>query len=342
MKFFTAKFYFCKKLEYPMKKFLLIQTAFIGDVILATSMIEKLHQIYPDSQIDFLLRKGNQGILTDHPYLTHLWIWDKKKNKYSNLFRIIKTIRSENYDYVINLQRFMSSGLMTVFSKGKIKIGFDKNPLSRFFDKKIVHKIGDGRHEIERNHELIAAFTEDTPAKPRMYPTQNNYRSIEKYKTTDYICIAPTSVWFTKQFPDYKWIELIQSFQNQYRVYLLGAESDKEMCEYIMKKSNSEKVVNLAGKLSFLESAALMETARMNFVNDSAPLHIASSMNAPTTAIFCSTVPEFGFTPLSQNAKIVQVSEKLECRPCGLHGYRSCPVKHFKCASNITIQQLSL
>jgi heptosyltransferase-2 len=90
------------------------------------------------------------------------------------------------------------------------------------------------------------------------------------------------------------------------------------------------KTVNLCGKLNLLQSAALMQNAEMNFVNDSAPLHIASAMNAPVTAIYCSTVPEFGFGPLSDHFKILQV-EKLSCKPCGLHGYKSCPKGHFKC-----------
>lgn len=78
----------------------------------------------------------------------------------------------------------------------------------------------------------------------------------------------------------------------------------------------------------------------MNFVNDSGSMHMASAMNAPTTAVFCSTVPDFGFGPLSEHAKIVQTTEKLDCRPCGLHGFNKCPKGHFNCANTITISQL--
>jgi heptosyltransferase-2 len=60
-------------------------------------------------------------------------------------------------------------------------------------------------------------------------------------------------------------------------------------------------------------------------------------MNAPVTAFFCSTVPEFGFGPLSDDAKIIQIQEKLECRPCGLHGHAACPKGHFKCGSEISV-----
>ena len=78
-----------------MKKILLIQTAFIGDVILATPLIEKLHQYFPDARIDFLLRKGNESLLKNHPYLSEVLIWNKKQNKTKNLFSILLQIRQK-------------------------------------------------------------------------------------------------------------------------------------------------------------------------------------------------------------------------------------------------------
>jgi heptosyltransferase-2 len=83
-----------------------------------------------------------------------------------------------------------------------------------------------------------------------------------------------------------------------------------------------------------------MKDARRNFTNDSAPMHLASAVNAKTTAIFCSTVPDFGFGPLSDDAVVVETSKKLDCRPCGLHGLRACPEKHFDCAHSINYTQL--
>ena len=120
-------------------------------------------------------------------------------------------------------------------------------------------------------------------------------------------------------------------------IFILCASLDAEVCDYIAAVSQRDKVVNLAGKIALPASAALMQGAVMNYVNDSAPLHLASAMNAPVTAVFCSTVPEFGFTPLSDNTTIWQTSESLDCRPCGLHGYEACPKGHFKC-SNIQIE----
>jgi len=320
--------------------FLIIQTAFIGDVILATGLIEKLHQHYPESKIDFLLRKGNEGLLAGHPLLRNVLVWTKKESKISNLFKIIKQVRANQYDCVVNVHRFASSGLITAFSGSKLKIGFDKNPLSLGFNKNIKHHIGN-RHEVQRNHQLIEEITDGDYAKPRLYPSERDVEKVKPFQIERYICIAPTSVWFTKQFPVEKWITFLESIGNRNgKVYLLGAPSDHSACESIRLASSNGSVVNLAGQLSFLESAALIKGAAMNFVNDSAPMHLASAMNAPVTAIFCSTVPSFGFGPLSDRSRIIETKEKLDCRPCGLHGFKACPKRHFKCAYSISNEEL--
>lgn len=329
-----------------MKKILVIQTAFIGDVILATSILEKLHQHYPETQIDFLLRKGNESLFTEHPYISKLYVWDKKGGKIANQIKIIKEIRKEKYDIAINIQRFFSSGLFTVFSKAQQKIGFDKNPLSIFFTKKIKHIIENNKkslHEIERNHLLIKHITNELISKPKLYPTKKDFETVSFSKKNHYICLAPASVWFTKQYPVEKWIDLVNQLPNDCNFYLLGSKNDFDLCQSIikgLKQEKQDKVENLSGKLTFLQSAALMQNAIMNYVNDSGPLHIASAVDANVTAVFCSTVPAFGFGPLSTKSYIVEINEKLDCRPCGLHGYKQCPNKHYNCANKIETKQL--
>ena len=87
-----------------MNKCLIIQTAFIGDVILATPVLEKIHRFFPRAQIDVLLRKGCEGLFHHHPFIGRVWPLDKQ-NKMSRLLAIIKEIRKIQYDVVINLHR---------------------------------------------------------------------------------------------------------------------------------------------------------------------------------------------------------------------------------------------
>jgi len=321
-------------------KFLVIQTAFIGDAILATAVLEKLHHYYPESKIDFMIRKGNEGLFKLHPYIKELYIWDKKQGKYKDLLRILKIVRNNRYDYVINLQRFASTGLFTVFSGGRQKIGFSKNPFSFLFTKKVDHLIDEGSHEIERNQVLIKHITDNDFVRPQLYPSEKDFEKVKAYQSGKYICVSPASVWFTKQFPKKKWVEFINKLESELVVHLLGGPGDKALCQEIIEESHHIQMHNLAGRLNLLESAALMKNAMMNYSNDSAPLHLASAMNAPITAIFCSTSPNFGFGPLSNRSRIVQTNESLNCRPCGLHGKKECPEKHFKCAYTIDIKEL--
>jgi len=326
-----------------MPTILVIQTAFIGDAVLATGLLEKLHASFPDAKIDYMVRKGNESLFNNHPFLHELLVWDKKQWKYRHLFQLLRKVRKNKYSTVVNVQRFAATGFLTAFSGAKEKIGFDKNPFSFLFTKKIAHVVSDGSHvlhEIERNQQLIASFTEAKAAKPRLYPTKGDFDAVAKYKHMRYICIAPASVWFTKQFPADKWISFIHATPDGVFVYLLGAPDDFALCEEIKAQCSHLNVMNLAGKLSFLESAALMNDAIMNYVNDSAPMHFASAMNAPVTAVYCSTLPAFGFGPLSDISFVVETKEKLSCRPCGLHGKPECPEQHFNCANQITNEQL--
>jgi ADP-heptose:LPS heptosyltransferase len=321
-------------------KFLVIQTAFIGDAILATALLEKLHFHFPGSEIDFMIRKGNEGLFRLHPFIGKLIVWDKKHAKFKGLILILKLVRKNKYDYVINLQRFASTGLFTALSNAKQKIGFSKNPFSFLFNKKVKHKIDEDSHEIERNQMLIRHITDEDYFRPRLYPAIQDFENVKKYKNGKYICISPASVWFTKQFPKEKWLEFIHRINKDIEVYLLGGPGDIELCDLIKAECFDIQVQNLAGKLNLIESAALMKDAIMNYSNDSAPLHLASAMNAPITAIFCSTTPSFGFGPLSNKSRIVQIKEDLSCRPCGLHGKKECPKKHFKCGYSIDINEL--
>lgn len=323
-----------------LKKILVIQTAFLGDVILATGVLEKLHEHYPDARLDMMVRKGNESLLLNHPYLNDIYVFNKKE-KIKSLLKNIRKIRNEKYDLVINLQRFMTSGMITILSGAIKTIGFKKNPLSRLFSERYEHEIGVNAetHEIGRNHQLVAGITDPVPGKPVLYPAPTDLDHVDQYKGSPFICIAPASIWFTKQYPAEQWVDLI-NYLRDYKIFLLGAPGDLELCHRIKGNSEHADIVILAGKISLLQSAALMKGAVMNYVNDSAPMHLASATNAPVTAVYCSTIPGFGFGPLSGKSLVVETNESLNCRPCGLHGHQACPEGHFRCAKTIKTKQL--
>jgi heptosyltransferase-2 len=325
-----------------MQRVLIIQTAFIGDVVLATSLIETLHQAFPNAQLNILVRKGNESLFANHPFLQQVLVWNKQVSKYKHLWAILKQIRTNKYDAVINLQRYAATGFLTAFSGAKERIGFNKNPFRAGFTKVITHEMGSstGMHEIERNQLLVSHWRGTTLMMPKLYPSAADSESVARYKTGKYICIAPSSVWMTKQFPPEKWVAFLQQLPSNIMVYVMGGINDAVLCQSIIDKSGNPNCLNLAGKCNFLQSAALMKDAIMNYVNDSAPMHFCSALNAPVTAIYCSTIPGFGYGPLSTQSFIVELNRDLNCRPCGLHGKHQCPEGHFDCGYKIEIAQL--
>ena len=333
-----------------MHKILLIQTAFIGDVVLATALVESLHEKYPQAKIDIIVRQGNELLFSEHPFLNEIIIWNKKRFKYIHWLKIALKIRAKKYDLLINVQRFAATGLWTVFSKATTTIGFDKNPFSFFFTHKVKHEVtAQGIHEIQRNHLLTQCLGDLKYCLPKLYPTTKALEQVKKYQEEKYITIAPASVWFTKQFPVIAWVKFLEKLHFEGAIYILGAPQDKNIGDSIIaalqktKEASGvaiNKISNLSGQIDFLAAAALQQKAILNYVNDSAPLHFCSAVNAPVVAVYCSTLPSFGFGPLSTHSFIVETKEKLSCRPCGLHGKKQCPLGHFQCAHSIENDQL--
>lgn len=323
-----------------MQKILVIQTAFIGDAILGTALLERLHSEFPKAKIDYLVRKGNESLFANHPFLNEVLVWDKSNSKYSNLWQLLQRIRNSKYDSVFNVQRFGASGFLTAFSGAKAKVGYDKNPFSILFSKSAKHRFGKGFESVHEVDRVIDLFEFDSKRKnPKLYPSENDFDKTSTLTDKPFVTIAPASVWFTKQFPAEKWIDFINQIPESLEVILIGGPTDSELSKEIASKV-SRSVIDQTGKLKLLETAALMKYAKMNYSNDSAPVHLASAVNAPICEVYCSTIPSFGFSPLSDSSFIIETDEKLDCRPCGIHGKSACPKGHFKCAKTIQTKQL--
>lgn len=339
------------------QKILIIQTAFIGDVVLATSLIEKVMEDFPQAKISVVVRAGSESLLQHHPKLHHIYVWHKKNNKFFNLWALIKKIKKEKFDVVLNVQRYFSSGLLTILSNANLTIGFKNNPLSFKFSVAVDHAVPtlDKKspqgyyHEVQRNFQLHAALCkvlsgeekampESRQIKPKLYFGHDGLNQTINEKRS-YVVIAPASVWFTKQWPIQKWIELVTKIPTDISIFLVGSKDDFSLCQKIAESVARPQVANTCGKLSLLQTALLMKNAKRVFCNDSAPSHLASAVNAPQTVIFCSTVVEFGFGPLSDDSKVVSV-DALSCRPCGVHGHKNCPLGHFKCARDIDVNRV--
>jgi heptosyltransferase-2 len=291
------------------------QTAFLGDAVLGLSVVQALESAFAPADVRYLVRKGNESLVPGA-----VFVWDKRRDKWNHFRQTLTEIRRFAPEVFVNIQRFFSSGLMTVLSGAKITVGFDKNPLSAMFTHRVAHVV-DGRHELERNAELLKALGVERWERPRI-------RMEDPGVDGRYVVLAPTTVWATKTWAH--WTALARLLAERVKVYVVGAPDERDACQIVA----GDHAENLAGALSLPQLAGLMKRAARVFVNDSAPLHIAGAVNAPVTAMFCSTVPAFGFGPISDDAIVLDVNG-LECRPCGLHGKKRCPLGHFRCGRDI-------
>lgn len=344
---------------------LIIQTAFIGDAILATSFLKEVKRLWPEHPIHLLVRQDVATLLEHHGLIDRLWVWNKSKGKYLHLFSLWRQMRLHPFEIIFNLQRFSTMAFLALALRAQCRVGF-KTWLTRwFFTKTYLHQLPmlmpvsmpahvtnhpSYGHEVQRNAQLLqhwdASILERplSTLRPQLYSTPQLVLEHNPAQAQSYIVIGPCSVWKTKQWPATSWAALIvQQLNVVEKIFLVGSPGEMGAIDFIIQlvgQSASEalshnlpvRLFNMAGKLSLHQTALLLKNASQVYANDSALLHLASAVNTPVTAIFCSTLPSFGFFPLSDQSRIWETSTPLPCRPCGVHGKNSCPLKHFECA----------
>lgn len=328
------------------KRILIVQTAFLGDVILSTPLIRALRELFPDSFISFLLIPETESVLNNNPYLDQVLVYDKRKNRgVGGFLNILGETKSHRFDLAVIPHRSLRSALLVYLAGVPQRIGFDSSAGSFLFTRKVAYQ--PDIHEVGRNLSLISEFgLSSIDRSPELFPSPNDLSYVRAQlvksgigEEDEIVAAAPGSVWATKRWLPERFAEVSDLLMRKsgMKVVLLGSEDDRVLCQEIADRMR-EKAAVLAGKLSVLQTAALVSFCRVVLSNDSAPVHIASAMKKPVVAIFGSTVPEFGFAPYGVDHVIAQ--KRLDCRPCGTHGKTRCPKDHFKCMKEITTSQV--
>lgn len=322
----------------------ILHTAFLGDVILTSPMAQAIRNRYPDASITFVGIPAALCILRNHPAIDSLVEYDKKGSMRGmrGLLRIIRTIRRGSFDIAMIPHRSLRSALIPFLAGIPVRIGFNTSAGSGLFTIIVPYRSDD--HEIQRNLELagaVGASTELIP--PRLYPSAEDIAFVDRFLSghegVDWkrcVTVAPGSVWFTKRWPEEAFTQLIADVTaHDLPVVLIGGNDDAELCSRIVSAVSRKHVVSAAGVLTPLQSAELIRRSVVLVANDSAPMHMAASVNTPVIALFGATVPGFGFAPLGRQNTIVE-TEGLSCRPCSIHGGRQCPIGSFDCMKLIT------
>ena len=315
---------------------LVIQTSFLGDVILTTPLIAELARRGP---VDVLVTPEGAAVLANNPNIHHTIRYDKRGTYGSALgaWQTIREIRSRRpYDAAYLAQGSFRSGLLAMMTGATERIGFASSTGRVLYTRQLPYN--PDRHHAERLWSLSMSECADPPSpeqvRPRLYPSDEERRTIdfllrEAGSTEEpFVALAPGSAWGTKRWPYY--VELAKRLGDHSRIAIIGSKADEAIATQIADSLPPHCVINAVGTLSLLASAELIGRAQAIVTNDSAPQHLASAMGTPTLTIFGPTVPEFGFGPLAERHAVAG-HDGLSCRPCDRHGPQRCPLGHWRC-----------
>jgi len=324
-------------LNHHIEKILVIQTAFPGDAILTLPMIQQLKKRNENILIDVICIPSTKIIFEASPHINSVIELDKKGKQKSlfALFKFSRQIKKNNYDKVYSPHRSLRSALLTLELNVKETYGFDNSNLKFAYRHTVKYNLSD--HEVKRNLSLIGENYLDDEWKilPGISVREEIRNKIDVFikneiKTQNIIAVAPGSVWQTKVYPTEHYKEIINYLiEDGYTVILIGGEADKDLCEQ-MKSSFGDKVLNLASEFSFIETIEILKHVKLLITNDSAPTHLGMCADISVLTIYCSTVPGFGFYPYNEQSEFMSFNN-LDCKPCGIHGYRKCPIETFDC-----------
>jgi heptosyltransferase II len=331
------------------RKILIIQTAFIGDVILTIPMVKVLKEHFKDSEIDFLCIPKTKELLENNSNISDIIVYDKHNELGMKGLKGIYTIlKKKNYDVIVSPHRSFRSSFLAFFSGSKLTIGFNTASLSILY-KKTVNYIKN-IHEIQRNLKLLEplGIVKNSIINPEFFITAEIVSKIDKLlfeyniaKNNNFILAAPGSIWFTKRFPYKKFSKVFNLLkQLDLGILLIGSGDDVDLCDKIISESENKNLINLAGKISLLETVEIIRRSRLLLTNDSAPLHMANAVGTKVIALFGATIPEFGFYPYGEKDGIFEING-LKCRPCGIHGGNKCPIKTFDCMNKLSEKEIA-
>jgi heptosyltransferase-2 len=326
------------------KKILIVQTAFIGDVILATPLAEAAHQVFPDCLVDFMAIPAAANLLEKNRFIRRVVTFDKRgaQRGLVALWKLAKSLQHEHYDLALVPHRSLRSALLVRLAKISERVGFDHSAGAWLFTRHVRYQ---QKHEVERNLDLLRCLAENfaTPS-PKIFWDKNDEQIIDQicpdHQSGKWFCaLAPGSVWATKRWPAERFIELARKLIAEARafIYLIGGGSDVALCSRIAAAIENN-CINTAGKLSLRQSAALLDRCQILISNDSAPTHLGVATRCKVITIFGPTVPAFGFAPFGDGHVVIE--KNLACRPCSSHGGDYCPIGTHACMWEISVEKV--
>jgi heptosyltransferase-2 len=320
---------------------LVIQTSFLGDMVLTTPLIAELAKRGP---VDVVAIPASAPLLANNPDVRQVIVYDKRgaDSGISGFWRLARTLYKRAPIAYLGQGSVRSAALAATACIPR-RVGFDTSAGRAMYTERVPNR--DGVHHAERLWRLAGAVGEPSrdALRPRLYPGIVERQAVDQLLETasfgsdasafPLVALAPGSVWATKRWPFYA--ALAEELAAVARIVVVGSKDDSVLAKAIVDAVGARRALDATGQLSLLASAELIGRAAAIVTNDSAPLHLASAMGTPTVAMFGPTIPEFGFGPLAPRAAVVQ-HEALACKPCDRHGPQRCPLGHWRCMRELS------
>lgn len=316
--------------------FTIVQTAFLGDVVIALSMAQSLKQYDSTCRVVFVTTPAGAEFASFVPEIDEVVVYDKRNSHkgLSGIAALAKTLRSMRIDVLFAPHRSFRTSFLCALSGATKTIGFTNNSLSWLYSFVVPYNAASPEHV--RNHALLAFWNENVPLRKTRFSdgeiAQQYEHVIQSFELPKkYVALAPGSVWATKRYPTASYAEIVKTLvANGIECITVGSSADAEQCRALEKAGAR----NVCGKTTLQEFVGIVAGAEIVIGNDSSPTHVANAVNTPVVCIFGPTVPAFGFAPTGEKDIVVENLE-LDCRPCSPHGTASCPRHHFKCMNDV-------
>ncbi len=329
------------------KRILIIQTAFLGDVVLTIPLIAAVKKKFPKSFLSVTVIPSTKDVLEGHPAIDELIVFDKngKDRGIVPFLGLVKKLKKQQFDMTILPHRSFKSALLVWLARIPRRVGFNTSQGRIFLNEIVTYDAT--KHDLDRNLDLAKEIDIEVEDKEIFINTaKEDWIFVEEILqqegigTKDIVVgISPGSVWFTKRWLAIRFAELADRIIKELKakVVIFGGHKDigsvREMVEAM-----GEEAVNLAGKLSLKQLAAFIKRCHVFVSNDSGPMHIAVAGKVPVVAIFGPTTKELGFYPYGEGNTVIE--KDLPCRPCGLHGGNRCKLGTFDCMRLITVDEV--
>lgn len=311
-------------------KFLIIRFSSIGDIVLTSPVLRCLKTQFPDAEVHFLTKKRNVDLLQANPYIDKILLFDH------SLSDVVQALKSENYDYIIDLHNNLRS--LAVKLRLKVKsYSFNKLNFRKVLLTKLKMDMMPKGHIVDRNLGTLRHFNIVNDGKGLEYfiPEADEFpmSQLPDNFRKGYVALVLAGTYPTKKLPVEKYKKLIA--ESSISFVLLGGKSERSMASSILAW-NTGNVVDFTGKLRINQSASLVKNARLVISNDTGLMHIAAAFHKRILSVWGNTSPELGMFPYlpGEGSEILEI-KGLPCRPCSKLGYDECPKKHFRCMNDI-------